>query len=82
MLCYIYYNVKQHRELCSPKQIINYFLINIKVQHGSADTVVRAINVKCRKRRFRGLLAPKSLGRFSKNAKNGYVGDLTQNWSH
>ena len=39
----------------------------IIVQHGSADTVVRAMNVKYRKLRLGGPVTPKSLNRFPKN---------------
>jgi len=37
----------------------------ITVQHGSADTVVRAMNVKYRKWRWGGPVTPKPLNRFS-----------------
>jgi len=38
----------------------------ITVQHGSADTVVRAMNVKYRKWRLGGPLTPKLLDRYQK----------------
>jgi len=38
--------------------------MDITLQHGSADTVVRAMNVKYRKWRLGGLVTPKPLNRF------------------
>ena len=40
---------------------------NIKVEHGSADTVVRAMNVKYRKWHLGGPVTPKPLNRFPQN---------------